>query len=209
MSYSTYAKLQSLKRPYLSQTELKFILGGTKDSQFAKVKRAVANKVLTRIRRGLYCLSHPWGGEKPHPFSLAERIYGPSFISLESALSNHGLIPEGVKIVTSVTARRQNYFKTPLGDYSYMTVPKNNFLLSVERVVDGEAVYFMATPWRAIADYVYCYKKKWNTIEPLVASLRMELEDLPQLTQEEADELIEYYHHTRITQFLLNAVMTQ
>ena|SRR5437868_13001303 len=200
MSYSLYANLQQLKSQYLSQTELKFILDGTEDSRFAKIKRAVANGILIRVRRGLYCLSASLAREKPHPYVLADRIYGPSVISLESALSYHDLIPEGVKVITSVTARRRNYFTTPLGDYSYMTVPAKNFMLSVQRIVDGNAVYFMASPWRAIADYVYCYKKNWSSIVPLAESLRIEQEELPKLTQQEADLLIEYYHHHRITQ---------
>ena len=209
MANAIYANLQRLQRQCLSHTELKFILGGSEDSLYAKLKRAVANGLLIRIRRGLYYLAPPLAWEKPHPYVLAERIYGTSFISLESALSYHGLIPEGVKVVTSVTARRRNYFKTSLGDYAYMTVPKKNFMLSVDRVVDGNAVYFMATPWRAIADYVYCYKKNWSTIEPLVESLRMEPEEIPLLTPEEANELIEYYHQSRVTLFLLNALRRQ
>lgn len=209
MSYAIYAQLRELQGRYLSQTELKYALDGTADSRFAKVKRAVANGLLIRVRRGLYCLSKDLAREKPHPYVLADRIYGPSFISLESALSYHGLIPEGVKVVTSVTGRRRNYFTTPLGDYSYMTVPTKNFMLSIQRVVDGDAVYFMASPWRAIADYVYCYKKNWRNIEPLVDSLRMEPETIPKLTQEEADLLIEYYHHHRVTQFLLGVIRSQ
>lgn len=209
MSYALYANLRHLQSQYLSQTELKYALDGTEDSRFAKVKRAVANGLLIRVRRGLYCLSEDLGGQKPHPYVLADRIYGPSFISLESALSYHGLIPEGVKVITSVTGRRRNYFTTPLGDYSYMTVPTINFMLSVQRVVDGDVVYFMASPWRAIADYVYCYKRNWRNIEPLVDSLRMEPEAIPKLTQEEANLLIEYYHHHRITQFLLGVVRSQ
>lgn len=209
MNFALYADLQHLKTQYLSQTELKYLLDGTEDSRFAKVKRAVAKGLLIRVRRGLYCLNETLAREKPHPYVLADQIYGPSFISLESALSYHGLIPEGVKVITSVTGRRRNYFNTPLGDYSYMTVPSKNLMCSVQRVLDGESVYLMASPWRAIADYVYCYKKDWDTIEPLVASLRMEQEDIPKLTKEEAELLIEYYHHNRITQFLMGVLRSQ
>ncbi len=209
MGYAIYANLRHLQGQYLSQTELKYALDGTEDSRFAKVKRAVSNGVLIRVRRGLYCLNKDLAREKPHPYVLADRIYGPSFISLESALSYHGLIPEGVKVVTSVTGRRRTYFSTPLGDYSYMTVPTKNLMLSVQRVVEGDAVYFMASPWRSIADYVYCYKKNWCSIEPLLESLRMELEEIPILTQEEADLLITYYHHHRVAQFLLSVIRSQ
>ncbi len=206
MSYTIYVNLQQLKTQYITQTELKYILDGSEDSRYAKIKRAVAGGLLIRVRRGLYCLNPSLAREKPHPYELADRIYGPSVISLESALSYHGLIPEGVKVITSVSPRRRNYFKTPLGNYSYMTVPSKNFMQSVQRIIDGKAIYFMASPWRAISDYVYCYKRNWSNIEPLVESLRMEKEEIPKLMQEEAEQLIEYYNQQRITQFLLGVM---
>jgi len=209
MSYAIYTNLRSLQSPYLSQTELKYALDGTEDSRFSKVKRAVADRLLIRVRRGLYCLSEDLRLEKPHPYVLADRIYGPSFISLESALSYHGLIPEGVKVVSSVSGRRKNYFSTPLGDYSYSKVPTKNLMCSVQRVVEGNAVFLMASPWRAITDYVYCYKKNWSTIEPLIESLRIEPEAIPKLTQGEADQLMEYYHHQRVRQFLSTVIRSQ
>ncbi len=209
MSFALYADLQHLKTLYPTQTELKYLFEGSEDSRYAKIKRAAAKGLLIRVRRGLYCLNETLAREKPHPYVLADRIYGPSLISMESALSFHGLIPEGVKVVTSVTARRRNYFSTPLGDYSYMTVPSKNLMCLVQRVVDGDAVYLMASPWRAIADYVYCYKKNWRNIEPLVESLRMEQEDIPKLTKEEAELLIEYYHCHRITKFFTGVLRNQ
>lgn len=209
MSYAFYAKLRSLQSQYLSQTELKYVLDGTEDSRFAKIKRAVANGLLIRVRQGLYCLGEDLRQEKPHSYVLADRIYGPSFISLESALSYHGLIPEGVKVISSVTGRRRNYFSTPLGDYFYSKVPPNNFMLSVQRVVEGNAVFFMASPWRAITDYVYCYKKNWRSILPLVDSLRIDPEAIPKLTQVEAHELMEYYNRHRISQFLSGVIREQ
>lgn len=209
MNYAMYTNLQQLKNQYISQTELRYLLDGTEDSRYAKVKRAVASGVLIRVRRGLYCINPNMAREKPHPYELAERIYPPSVISLESALSYYGLIPESVKVITSVTPRRKHYFSTPLGDYAYMTVPSKNFMLSVQRIVDSEAVYMMASPWRAITDYVYCYKKDWNSIDPLVQSLRMEKEEIPKLTQEEADQLMSYYHQQRIRVFLAGIIRSQ
>lgn len=209
MNYMMYANLQNLKNQYISQTELKYLLDGTEDSRYAKVKRAVASGLLIRVRRGLYCINPNIAREKPHPYELADRIYSPSVISLESALSCYGLIPESVKVITSVTARRKQYFSTPLGDYAYMRVPSKNFMLSVKRIVDDNAVYMMASPWRAMTDYVYCYKKSWNSIDPLVESLRMEKEEIPKLTQEEADQLMSYYHQQRIRVFLEGIMRSQ
>ena len=60
----------------------------------------------------------------------------------------------------------------------------------------------MAKPWKAICDYIYCYKKNWHSLGPLVESLRIEVENLPMLRSEEIQLLDEYYHHRRISRFL-------
>ena len=46
-------------------------------------------------------------------------IYGPSYVSKEYALAHHGLIPEGVTLVTSITPKRFKHFKTPVGEFVY------------------------------------------------------------------------------------------
>jgi predicted transcriptional regulator of viral defense system len=207
MNVATLKNLQRLGSPFIGLTELKQVFAGSEDSRYGRVKRATADGYLTRVKRGLYCPGEALPFQhKVHPYALANRIYGPSAISLESALSFHGLIPEAVRVITSVTPRRRNYFSTPLGDYSYQAVPSQDFMTSVIRVVDGDAVYFMATPFRAIADYVYVYKKNWNTLDPLFESLRIEENDLPTLSNKEANELIAYFQNDLVSQFLLTAL---
>ena len=202
MTSTIFTKLRNLPSIYLTQVELKHYLDGTENSRYSMIKRSVTSGLLIRIRRGLYCLGDQLTWLKHHPYELALRVYAMSFISLESALSYHGLIPEVVHVVTSVTPRRSKTFSTPLGDYAFYKVPKINFMVSVERIDDGGAVYFMATPWRAITDYVYCYKKDWISLEPLAESLRIELDDLPRLSDQEATLLMKYYNSARVTKFL-------
>jgi hypothetical protein len=60
----------------------------------------------------------------------------------------------------------------------------------------------MAMPWRAICDYVYCYKKDWGGLRPLLESLRINREALPKPRGEELELLDEYYHHRRLSHFL-------
>lgn len=194
-------KLQ--KRPYLSETELELTMNGTPDSRYSKVKRLLAQGKLLHIRRGLYCLTDKMGCvTKPHPFELAQYIYGPSYISFESALSFHRLIPETVYTVTSATGKRSKEFQTPLGAFSYLHLPIENLYTQVELIKENDYQFFMAKPWKAICDYVYSYKKNWTSLEPLSESLRINLEDLPILRDEEIQLLEEYYHNTRLDRFL-------
>ena len=188
--------------PYLSELELEARLMGTPNSRYSKVKRWAAQGHLSHIRRGLYCLQAGLGVKKPHPYELAQYIYGPSYISLESALSFHQLIPEAVYTTTSVTVKRTKEFNTPLGVFSYQHLPTENFLTEVTLIQENDYSFFMAKPWKAICDYIFCYKKEWNGFEPLEKSLRIAREDLPLLRDEDIVLLNEYYHHSRIERFL-------
>lgn len=195
--------LQSYPRPYLTDAELEVLLDDTPDSRYGKVKRLLAQGKLQHIRRGLYCITEEVGYlTKPHPFELSQFIYGPSYISLESALSFHQLIPERVYTVTCATGKRSKEFQTPLGIFSYKHLPLENFYTEVYIFEEHGHKFFMAKPWRAICDYVFCYKKNWNNLDPLLESLRINRENLPILRSEESQLLDEYYHHTRISRFL-------
>ncbi len=201
-------KLRNYPKLYITDSELPALLeGSSDDSRHGQVKRALAKGVLLRIRRGLYAIPRGlFGRQTLHPFELALKIYGPSYISLESALSYHHLIPEAVYTITSVTPKRATKFNTPLGLFTYTHLPPENFFVEVERREEegqlNKTIFFMATPWKAITDYVFCYKKNWNSLDPLVNSLRIEPESLPVLDQNLLDNLESYYKSVRITKFL-------
>jgi hypothetical protein len=196
-------KLRHYPHPYLTDTELEMALDGTADSRYGKVKRLVAQGKLLHIRRGLYCLTKIMGyPTPPHPFELSQHIYAPSYISFESALAYHQLIPETVYAVTSACAKRSKTFNTPLGIFSYLHLPLENFYTEVMLVREQHYQFFIAKPWKAICDYVFCYKKNWRSLEPLEKSLRINREDLPMLRDEEIELLDDYYHNKRLTLFL-------
>src|SRR4030042_4299618 len=71
-----------------------------------QLSRLTASGRLLQLRRGLYALAPPYQKVKPHPFLIANHIMRPSYVSLHSALAHHGLIPEHVPVVTSVTTSR-------------------------------------------------------------------------------------------------------
>lgn len=202
MSSPFEKKLLDYSRCYLTDAELEILMDGTADSRYGKVKRLIAQGKLIHIRRGLYCLARVGNREKPHPFELAQYIYGPSYISLESALSFHKLIPEAVYTVTSATTKRSKEFATPLGVFNYLHLPLENFYTEVELVKENGYQFLIARPWKAICDYIYCYKKNWDSLGPLLSSLRINREDFSSLSTEECELLDEYYHHRRISRFL-------
>ena len=196
--------LRRLERPYLTDIDLDMLLDGSPDSRYGRVKRLIQQGKMLHIRRGLYYLTEIQGAVKPHPFELAQYIYAPSYISLESALAYHQLIPEAVYVITSACARRSKKFNTPIGVFSYLHLPAENFYTEVELITENNYRFMVAKPWKAICDYIYCYKKNWDNLLPLMKSLRINRDDLPALQEKEIEILENYYHHSRITRFLKN-----
>jgi len=88
---------------------------------------------------------------------FAGQIYAPSYISLHSALSFYGIIPEQVVEITSVTTQKTSHFINDCATYSYQTIRPNLFWgYSMMNMQDGK-VYPMATPEKAILDLLYLY----------------------------------------------------
>ncbi len=91
-----------------------------------------------------------------HPSDLfvANKLYQPSYISLERALSYYGIIPEIVYTTTSITTKIPREFDTPLGIFSYQRIKKEAYTGYSLREIDKEKVFF-AEPGKALADYLY------------------------------------------------------
>ncbi len=84
-----------------------------------QISRWLASGRLIQLRRGLYAIAPPHARELPGTLDVASRLQRPSYVSLESALAYHGVIPEAVPVVTSVTTGRPRRFRTPVGDFVY------------------------------------------------------------------------------------------
>jgi predicted transcriptional regulator of viral defense system len=188
---------------YFTGQDAVTLFPGSQDRRYGLVKRAIAGGEIIHIRRGLYCLAPKYQKKKINLYALAQNIYGPSYISLESALSWHDWIPEAVYTLTSASSGKSKEFKTPLGAFSYSCVPQKIFYTGVERLVDeADNVFLMASPMKALADYVYVNKKDWFGLKPVTESLRIEPEEFEAITSDDLDILIENYTSLRVGKFL-------
>ena len=72
---------------------------------------------------------------------IANRIYRPSYISLHTALSFYGLIPEAVVQITSVSTLKTATFRNPFGEYSYKSI-KSGLMFGYEPrpIADGRTL---------------------------------------------------------------------
>jgi predicted transcriptional regulator of viral defense system len=186
-----------------TQPEVAVAINGSDFSRHGLVKRALANGEILDIRRGLYCLAPRYQKKPVSVYGLAQRVYGPSYISLETALSYHGWIPEAVYACTCVSYGRAKEFTTPLGLFSYKRVPQRIFYAGVERCVDPDGnTWFMASPAKALADYVYVHRPSWTTVAEASASLRIEADELTSPPPDQLDVLADNYLNRRVRRFL-------
>lgn len=151
-----YEKLQEIvgNEP-LFETGL--LLAGDVDQSSVRrqLSRLTASGRLLQLRRGLYALAPPYQKVKPHPFLIANHIMRPSYVSLQSALAHHGLIPEHVPVVTSVTTSRPGRWNTDLGDFSYRHIKTGMFFgYGLEQVGGGQTA-MIASPEKALLDLLY------------------------------------------------------
>jgi hypothetical protein len=134
--------------PLISHGQLKDALAAYGNPRM-KVSRMLATGELIPLRRGLYLRDRT-----VNPLALAPAIHGPSYVSFESALAWHGLIPERVEEVVCATFKRPAEFETPVGRYRYRHVPVRVFSIGIERVEDPLLPWLLASPTKALCDSV-------------------------------------------------------
>lgn len=115
-----------------------------------RVTALLRSGTVIRVKKGLYVFGEAYRRTPYCRELLANLIYGPSMVSLDYALGYHGLIPERVEALTSVTTGRARRFETPLGIFVYRPTP--NLSVGVERIEDNGSAFLMAAPERALAD---------------------------------------------------------
>ena len=108
----------------------------------------------------------------PEDFEIASFIYGPSYISLESALSFYGIIDQFPYQITSVTLRKARNFEVNGKNFVYTHIKKSFF-----QDYKKENNYLIATPEKAVFDLLYLTYKGGRSKDNLKL-LRLEKNNL-------------------------------
>lgn len=121
----------------------------------AQLDRWEKQGYLNKIKRGFYCFSNH-DNNRDFLFYTANKIYSPSYISLETALKFYGLIPEEIFQITSVSTKKTTRFETQIGSFSYKQLKPALFW--GYRLVDfGKQRLLIADPEKAMLDYLYLH----------------------------------------------------
>jgi len=146
--------------PYFETKELRLILGSDFTSTtLVNLKNWVNKNYLIMLRRGLYAIAEEL--DDVDLMAFATKIYQPSYVSMEMALSFYGIIPEAVFTVTSVTTRKTKEFRIVKGNFSYQKIKKVAFG-GYETKKIGKISFNLALPEKAIVDFLYLNRNILN-----------------------------------------------
>ena len=171
-----------------------------------KIRNLCRSGDLVRIKKGLYVApTFPGRAPEVSPLVLAGLVYGPSYVSLESALAQHGLIPERVDEITSVTTKRAKRFDTPLGRFTYHPISECAYSYGVSLATAPGGSYFLASPEKALCDRIARVRQLTaarDIPELLEEDLRVEVETVLRFSVDEVREIARRYRKRSVSAFL-------
>lgn len=122
-----------------------------------QLSRFVKKGLLTKIKREWYCFNP----QQIDELVLANILYQPSYISLESALNYYGLIPDVAQSITSITLTTTKKITNNFGSFYYTKITKPLFYgFSKIKSSQSERFFNMAFKEKALLDYFYIRKIK-------------------------------------------------
>ncbi|MCI5066303.1 hypothetical protein MRY87_11325 [bacterium] len=162
-----------------------------------RLQRMVQRGELLRMKRGFFAFSDTYRRAPISTFYAANILSGPSYVSLESALSWYGLIPETVYAMTSVSYSRSSSIETPLGLFTYRRIPESAFHLGVHITTGSGPDFLMGTQEKALLDKFYLDCKEGDLFDIATKSLRIEEEAIREIDLDMMLELGKAYENKR------------
>lgn len=176
-----------------------------------KVHRWLKEGRLIALKRGLYIWRDP---RQPQPelFSIANTLYGPSYVSCESALYYYGVIPEQVYSVVSVTFKAPRVFRNEVGVFEFVKIPKSVYPLGTRLIElrEGQLAQ-IATPEKALLDKVITtpallFRSVKAASEFLLENMRMDEDQLKDFDTKQLNLWTEYAPKKDSIHFLTEAI---
>lgn len=193
--------LSFAKIAYIKSQNIKPLLGSyTNPDDF--ISRLVKSGELIRIKNGFFVIAEKIK-ENPVPYEqIANLLYGPSYVSLEWALSYYKMIPEGVYVMTSVCVDRSKSFKTPIGTFDYNYLNHSRYSIGIDQKENVNGRFLIARPEKSLADLVHFKSRKMNKNDlliDLIESRRIEEGVLKKLDKKLMIEIADCYQSKAVS----------
>jgi hypothetical protein len=170
--------------------------------RYCQMLRSLSSGDIIRIYRGIYTLNQIFRKGTINLNALAYRLVPESYISLETALWDAGWIPEFVFEISSVCQGHSFEIKTEFSTFSYTQIRQKNLFCGTYTISSEHGPIVEAKPLKALADYVYDIDCQWNSIYPLIHSLRIDIENLETLTVSDFNEIEGNYESKNVEKFI-------
>jgi predicted transcriptional regulator of viral defense system len=156
MSHSATDLLKLLQENGLrvfSSADVMNLTGMSPAAATQALRRLASRRVLYSMKRGLWANGLV---EALEPFEAVPHLTAPwtGYVSLQSALSRHGLVEEIPRTIYAVTAGRSARYATPLGQFNIHHLPKH-LIWGFRLEAAGRASYPLAEPEKAFLDLAY------------------------------------------------------
>ena len=179
---------------------------------YDKISEMIKVGMLTAVKAGVYVAGPNLPIAKPEPFLLANHLWGPSYVSMDSALAHWGMIPENVFEISSVTTKASKDYATPVGRFSYTHLPLPYYSFGIQQLeMTKKQRVLIATPEKALCDKIIgtsglVLRSTKMVIDLLLDDLRMEHDQLKKLNHKTMRSWISQAPKKSSLQLLINAL---
>jgi hypothetical protein len=165
---------------------------------YDKITELINKGLLIQLRRGLYLPGPGLPVQQPEPFLIANHLFGPSYVSFDSALYYWGFIPEKVSTTISASHSSSKLLITAAGTYRYIKLNPFYYPLGIlSHELEKNQVCLLATPEKALMDKIIetpmlQIRSLKDAQEYLTEDLRIDLSDLKKLDLDQMSSWIKY-----------------
>lgn len=154
---------------------------------------------IVRLKKGMYVASQ---NETDIPICkelIANHLYGPSYVSLETALRYYGLIPEYVYKVSSITIKQSRDFETPIATFHFQNCTPEYFPIGIRMEETQNCNFLIASPEKALCDLISTKPKlQFRSMFDIGGWLEQDIRfDMEQLASFDKELLIEIAKQSR------------
>lgn len=150
-------KLSSKNLSLFTITDFKKFFSIQKDNTAYKIiERLTKGRILKKLTKKRYLFSLAFVDD----FQIANFLYPPSYISLESALCFYGIITQFPYQITSITFKKTKTIDALNKEFAYFHI-KQNLFFGYEKKEN----FLIALPEKALFDYLYFCSKGLKNFE--------------------------------------------
>lgn len=141
-----------------------------------KIANLETKGIIIRLKRGLYVVSPDESGKLLSTELIANHLYGPSYVSMESALRYYGLIPESIHMVRSMATKRSRVFENSISRFEYINCSEDYFPIGINQKINEDYSFLIASPEKALCDLIaYTSEVRPRFIKSLLAYLEEDI----------------------------------